>query len=156
MAKMFEVQILSQELKKKKQRILLNKVRYELIIEKMSEFESNLEKSKGNNLEVLRKKFYFGDDEYELTPESELIAENIEKIKNVIHNVDTTSEEYKKNMEQSAVLKADTKRYLRKQLRYTVKYPYHIDGLVFTPRRSTVGRTGKEKKKNQFNEGQML
>lgn len=125
--------------------------RYELIIEKMNEFYSNIEKTKGNNLEVLRKKFYFGDDEYVQSTDTELVAENIDTIKNVIHNMDTTSEEYKKNMEQLAVLKADTKIFKEAAKVYSKEYPYHIDGLVFTPRKLAVGEEPGKEKKNQFN-----
>ena len=121
--------------------------RYEIILEKMKAFETDLQKNESNTLEIIRKKFYFGDDD-DVNPET-LTA--INSITSLLADMDPTSEEYVQNMEQLSILKADTTIFKEANKVYTKEYPYHIDGLVFTPRKLTVGEEPNRDKRNKFN-----
>lgn len=127
------------------QKNIVEQSRYEAIIENMQHLES-LEKPKTNNLQILRKKFYFGDDR---GVDQEVLA-SINRLKAYLRQLDTDSEVYKQTLEQLTNLKGDTKIFKEAHKVYTKEYPYNIDGLVFTPRSTAVGEeTGKEKK-NKF------
>ena len=121
--------------------------RYEIIVEKMSLFETGLLKKGSNTLEIFRKKFYFGDDDA-VNPDT-LAA--INSITSLLAEMDPSSEEYTKNMEQLSILKADTTIFKEASKVYNKEYPYHIDGLVFTPRKLAVGEEPNRDKRNTFN-----
>lgn len=126
---------------------IIDKSRYEIMLEKMLVIESGLQKSSNNNLEILRKKFFFGDDDI-FDEQTNL---SINKIKSLLADMDPKSKEYLENMKQLSVLKKDTKIFKEAEKVYNKSYPYHIDGLVFTPRNMKVGEEPNKEKKNMFN-----
>lgn len=121
--------------------------RYEIILEQMAIFEMDLQKNDTNTLEIIRKKFYFGDDD---TVNPDTLA-TINSITSLLADMDPTSEEYEQNMQQLSILKADTSIFKEANKVYNKEYPYHIDGLVFTPRKLTVGEEPNRDKRNKFN-----
>jgi SAM-dependent methyltransferase len=125
---------------------ILEQSRYEIINEKMEEFDK-VEKSAHNTLEITKKRFYFGDDDnYD-----ESTNLSITSIKSAMAEMDPTSEEYAKNKEQLDVLKADTRIFKEAAKVYNKEYPYHIDGLIFTPRSLVVGEEPGKEKRNMAN-----
>jgi SAM-dependent methyltransferase len=126
---------------------IIEQSRYEIIVEKMPEFESNIEKSDKNNLEITKKRFFFGDDD--VFDESTLLS--INSIKSSMHDMDPESEEYAQNKEQLSVLKADNRIFKEAAKVYNKEYPYHIDGLIFTPRSLAVGEEPDKEKRNPAN-----
>ena len=82
-----------------------------------------------NTLEVVRKRFYFGDDD-EYNTETNL---SINNVKSAMAEMAPDSDEYKANKELYDNLKADTRIFKEASKVYSKDYPYHIDGLVFTP-----------------------
>jgi SAM-dependent methyltransferase len=121
--------------------------RYEIILEKMNSFETDLQKNDSNTLEIIRKKFYFGDDD-SINPDT---LTTINSITALLADMDPTSAEYAQNKEQLSILKADTTIFKEAHKVYTKEYPYHIDGLVFTPRKLAVGDEPTRDKRNKFN-----
>ena len=67
-----------------------------------------------------------------------------------IKNYDEKSNEYQEIKEQIKSLKMDTKIFDEAKKIYEKDYPYHIDGLVFTPRNLVVGEEPNKTKKNMF------
>ena len=61
------------------------------------------------------------------------------------------SDEYKANKELYDNLKGDTRIFREAAKVYSKEYPYHIDGLVFTPRSLTVGEEPGKEKRNPAN-----
>lgn len=126
---------------------IIEQSRYEIIIEKMDEFEKNLEKPASNTLEIVRKRFYFGDDE-DYNQDTNL---SLNSIKDAMSSMVEGSDEYKANKEIYDNLKADTRIFKEAAKVYSKEYPYHIDGLVFTPRSLTVGEEIGKDKRNKYN-----
>lgn len=129
------------------QKGIIEQSRYEIIIDKMTDFETKLEKKATNTLEIVKKKFYFGDDD----EFDQATSVSINTIKSYLTTIDAESEEYASNMERLQVLKADTKIFKEAAKVYSKEYPYHIDGLVFTPRSLAVGEEPGFEKRNQGN-----
>ena len=126
---------------------IVEKSRYEIIIENMEHFEKNLDMVASNTLEVVRKKFYFGDDD-EYNTETNM---SINSIQTAMASMNPESDEYKANKEIYDNLKADTRIFKEAAKVYSKEYPYHIDGLVFTPRSLAVGEEPGKDKRNQAN-----
>ena len=126
---------------------IIEKSRYEIIIENMENFEKNLQMAASNTLEVVRKKFYFGDDD-EYNTETNM---SINSIQTAMAAMDPESDEYKANKEIYDNLKADTRIFKEAAKVYSKEYPYHIDGLVFTPRSLAVGEEPGKDKRNPAN-----
>lgn len=133
----------SEEIKKD----IIPQSRYEIMVEKMAAFESDLQKKESNTLEIIRKKFFFGDDE---GVDNDTVLD-INRIKAYMTSLDKDSDEYRSNLEQLSLLKADTKIFKEANKIYNKEYPYHIDGLVFTPRSLTVGDEPDREKRDPFN-----
>ena len=126
---------------------IIDQSRYEIIVEKMVEFESNIEKSDKNTLEITKKRFYFGDDDmFDVATLS-----TINSIKEGLFTIEPGSDEYKSNVEQLSILKGDSKIFKEAAKVYNKEYPYHIDGLIFTPRSLAVGEEPDKEKRNKFN-----
>ena len=125
---------------------IIQQSRYEIIIENMTHLEG-LEKSATNNLQIIRKKFYFGDDS---GVDTETLS-SINGIKSYMRSLDPSSEVYKQSLEQLTTLKGDSKIFKEANKIYSKDYPYHIDGLIFTPRNAAVGEEPNKEKKNRFN-----
>ena len=121
--------------------------RYEIMMEKMEEFNTNIQKSDSNTLEVLLKNFYFGDNDI-IDEES---ISKINSLKSYMSNLDKDSAEYRHIQESISVLKADTLIFKQASKVYNKEYPYHIDGLVFTPKNLAVGEEPERDKKDMFN-----
>lgn len=117
-----------------KQKGVIEKSRYEYIMEHESNFNS-LDKPSSNNILISRKRFYFGDD-HGVDQET---LKSINDIKHELSLLDLDSSEYKENYKELSRLKADSKIFKEAAKVYNKDYPYHIDGLVFTPRSLTVG-----------------
>ena len=129
------------------QKDIIEQSRYEIMNEKRDAFRNNLEISKGNNLDIIVKNFYFGDDD---TIDEETIAQ-INTLESYIDTLDPLSHEYKENTQSLSVIKADTFIFKQASKVYNKDYPYHIDGLVFTPRSLPVGSEPEREKRNMFN-----
>ena len=125
---------------------IIDQSRYEILNEKMDDF-ATVEKSAQNTLEITKKKFYFGDDD--MFDETTNIT--INSIQSILSEMDPESDEYAANKEQLMVLKADTRIFKEAAKLYNKEYPYHIDGLIFTPRSLAVGEEPGKEKRNQAN-----
>ncbi len=126
---------------------IIDQSRYEIIIEKMEDFEKSVDKPASNTLEIVRKRFYFGDDD-EYNTDTNI---SLNSIKAAMATMDPESDEYKGNKELYDNLKGDTRIFKEAAKVYSKEYPYHIDGLVFTPRSLTVGEEPGKEKRNQAN-----
>jgi len=124
----------------------IDESRFEVLDEVMEILNSSMVLQTNNNLEIKKKKFYYGD-------EGE-IDENTKRIINdlsvQLKDFEEGSEEYNKIMEQITTLKMDTKIFDEAKKVYEKEYPYKIDGLVFTPRNLRVGEEPSREKKNMF------
>ena len=125
---------------------IIEQSRYEIINEKMEEFDK-MEKAASNTLEITKKRFYFGDD----ATFDETTNLTINSIKLAMADMAADSEEYIKNKEQLDILKADTRIFKEAAKVYNKDYPYHIDGLIFTPRSLAVGEEPGKEKRNMAN-----
>lgn len=124
----------------------IDESRFEVLEECMKIFESSLEKPASNNLEIMKKKFYYGDDD----TYSEEVDIAIKKLKEQLTKFEKESEEYKSIEFKISELKSDTKIFDEAKKLYEKDYPYKIDGLVFTPRNLMVGEMPGIEQKNMF------
>ena len=128
------------------------KSRYELLSELINIFDTKLVLSKGNNLKIFKKRFYFGDDD---TFDPKLLTE-INKYENDILEIKKTDSNYLNNpdyiqLQQNIdTIKNDSSIFKECKKVYEKEYPYEIDGLVFTPRSLFVGEEPERTKKNMF------
>ena len=120
--------------------------RLEILNETMEAF-NNIQKSSRNNLQIRKKKFFFGDDDVF----SEEINNNIMKYRQKMAKQSSDSEKYRELHRLVTELKGDTKIFREADSIYNKEYPYHIDGLIFTPRKLMVGEEPDKEKRNMFN-----
>ena len=124
----------------------IDESRFEVLDEAMEILEKSMVKQTNNNLEIKKKKFYYGDEDT-FTPETNML---IDDLQSKILMYDEKSNEYKELFEQIRTLKMDTKIFDEAKKVYEKEYPYKIDGLVFTPRNLKVGEEPKKEKRNMF------
>ena len=120
--------------------------RFEVLDECMEIFDKSLEMAKSNNLEISKKKFYYGDDdEY-----SEQIDSLLIQSYGLLKSYEKDSEQYNEILENIKSYKMDTKIFDEAKKVYQKEYPYKIDGLIFTPRKLKVGEMPGTQQKNMF------
>ena len=125
----------------------INKSRYEYVIDGCNVIDANLKLDNNNNLQILKKKFYFGDDEeYDNDREVEIDEKLIE-----LRLLEKDSEEYLDLKLEIDDLKGDTKIFAECKKVYEREYIYEIDGLIFTPRNLFVGEEPGTTQRNMFN-----
>ena len=124
----------------------IDESRLEIMDECMKIFDKSLEIAKTNNLEISKKKFYYGDDD-DYSEEINSILINLNS-KLVLYEKD--SEEYAQTLDQIKSYKRDTKIFDEAKKVYEKEYPYKIDGLIFTPRNLKVGEMPGTEQKNMF------
>ena len=124
----------------------IDESRFEILDETMKILDKSFVKQTNNNLEIKKKKFYYGDED-SFTSETNRL---IEDLQSKISKYDDKSNEYKELFEQIRTLKMDTKIFDEAKKVYEKEYPYKIDGLVFTPRNFKVGEEPNKQKKNMF------
>ena len=101
--------------------------RFEVLDDCMEIFDKSLEMEKNNNLEISKKKFYYGDDdEY-----NEAIDNLITQSQGILKTLEKGSDQYNQYLEQIRNYKMDTKIFDEAKKVYEKEYPYKIDGLIF-------------------------
>ena len=137
--------ILYRTAEEKSKNILLES-RQEVLTDCM-EFLNNVRKSPRNNLIINKKTFFFGDDNTYTEEINRVILEN----KNLLLTLEENTTKYDEINNLITQLKSDTKIFRESKKLYGKEYPYHIDGLIFTPRSLKVGEEPDKEKKNIFN-----
>ena len=120
--------------------------RFEVLDDCMEIFDKSLVKEKNNNLEISKKKFYYGDDD----AYNEQIDDLVTQSYSVLKTLEKGSDQYNQYMEQIKSYKMDTKIFDEAKKVYQKEYPYKIDGLIFTPRKLKVGEMPGTQQKNMF------
>ena len=126
----------------------IDESRFEVLDDVMDILEKSLVLQSNNNLEIKKKKFFYGDESI-MDKETKLLISDLESKKN---SFDQGSDEYNQIVEQITTLKRDTKIFDEAKKVYEKEYPYKIDGLVFTPRSLKVGQEPNREKRNMFDE----
>jgi SAM-dependent methyltransferase len=124
----------------------IDESRFEVLDDVMEILDKSMVLQSNNNLEIRKKKFFYGD-ESNIDPETITVISELESKKNTF---DPESDEYNKVVEQITTLKRDSKIFDEAKKVYEKEYPYKIDGLVFTPRSLRVGEEPNREKKNMF------
>ena len=124
----------------------IDESRFEVLDDVMDILEKSLVLQSNNNLEIKKKKFFYGDESF-MDKETKLLISDLESKKN---SFDQGSDEYNQIVEQITTLKRDTKIFDEAKKVYEKEYPYKIDGLVFTPRSLKVGQEPNREKRNMF------
>jgi len=125
----------------------IEKSRYEYITDSIDIISKKLIKDSNNNLEILKKKFYFGDDDFY----SKEVEQELDELEVDLRLEDEGSDEYFDLKIKIDDLKADTKIFAECDKVYKKDYIYDIDGLIFTPRNLFVGEEPGKTQKNMFN-----
>ena len=124
----------------------IDKSRYEYVNEAIDIISERLIKDSNNNLEISKKKFYFGDDEFY----SKSVEEEIDEKEVDLRMEEEGTDDYIEILNEIAELKADTKIFSECSKVYKKDYIYDIDGLIFTPRNLFVGEEPGKTQKNMF------
>lgn len=120
--------------------------RYEYLSEVSDIIDKELQKDASNNIIINKKRFYFGDDdEYD-----EKINSEIETLENILLQLDSEDPKIAEIKNQIQEYRGDTQIFKEANKLYNKDYIYHIDGLIFTPRKLGVGVNPKAPKKNPF------
>lgn len=125
---------------------VIDESRFEVLEEVMEIIDKSMVLQRNNNLEIKKKKFYYGD-ESTIDSSTKFTINDLEMRKK---DFEEDSDEYKQLLEQITTLKMDTKIFNEAKKVYEKEYPYKIDGLVFTPRNLKVGEEPNKEKKNMF------
>lgn len=120
--------------------------RYEYLSEVSEIINNELQKDDSNTLIINRKKFYFGDDDVY----DEKINTEIEQLENMLVELNPEDPKIEEIKNQIQEYRADTQIFKEANKLYNKEYIYHIDGLIFTPRKLGVGAEPNSNKKNTF------
>lgn len=114
-----------------------NKIK-ESRLERLNTIFSSLDikKPENNPLEILKKKFYYGDNE-EYNIEINRRIEDLQMKLDLVNDDEVQTNEIKESIK---MLKNDTKIFDECEKVYKKDYIYHIDGLIFTPVSLKVGQ----------------
>ena len=124
----------------------IDKSRYEYVSDAIDIISERLIKDSNNNLDILKKKFYFGDDDvYSKSVEEEIDEKEVD-----LRLADEDSDEYLELLSEIDALRSDTKIFAECDKVYKKDYIYDIDGLIFTPRNLFVGEDPGKAQKNMF------
>lgn len=131
------------EQEKKENKISIS--RYEILNEASTILNKHMTKVMNNNLDILIKKFYFGNDNFY----SKEVEVEITLLENKLLNIPKDDPSYNTIMGQITNLKSDSKIFDVSRKIYDKNYIYKIDGLIFTPRSLFVGEEPDKQKKNK-------
>ena len=106
----------------------IDESRFEVLDDVMEVLDKSIVLQSNNNLEIKKKKFFYGD-ESEVEYQTKTLISDLESRKK---DYEPSSEEYDRIIEQITTLKRDTKIFDEAKKVYEKEYPYKIDGLVFT------------------------
>lgn len=120
--------------------------RYEYLSEVSDIIDKQLQVDDSNNIIINKKKFYFGDD----SDYDNKINEEIEKLEAMMIELEEEDPKIEEIKNQITEYRSDTQIFKEANKLYSKEYIYHIDGLIFTPRKLGAGENPENPKRDNF------